>query len=89
VYSGRYTRFLAIRDAKICIFRYAGLMTSETILEASDTYQIIADSSVPGGRAIRCTVCYVKSYNPLHVEELYCGACRSSHARLARQLQAK
>jgi hypothetical protein len=71
------------------VVRYPGLMTSEIILEASDTYQIIEDPTVPGGRAIRCTVCYIKSYNPLHVKELYCGGCRSTHAALARRLQAK
>lgn len=64
-------------------------MASETIIETSDTYQIIADPSVPGGKAIRCKVCYIKSYNPRDVRELYCSPCRASHDTLARQLQAK
>jgi hypothetical protein len=62
-------------------------MTSETILERSDTYEIISDATVAGGRAIRCTVCYVKSYNPRDVRELYCSSCRSSHSILAAKLQ--
>jgi hypothetical protein len=62
-------------------------MTSEMILEMSDTYEIIEDASVPGGRAIRCTVCYIKSYNPRDVKELYCSSCRSSHASLAQRLK--
>ena len=71
------------------LFRYAEIMSGETILETSDTYEIVADASVPGGRAIRCTVCYIKSYNPRDVKELYCGSCRASHATLAQRLQVR
>jgi len=62
-------------------------MTSETILETTDTYQIIEEPSVVGGRAIRCQVCYIKSYNARDVKELYCSSCRASHVTLARRLQ--
>jgi hypothetical protein len=64
-------------------------MASETILTKSETYEIIEDKSVAGGRVIRCTVCYIKSYNPRDVQELYCSSCRSSHAALASRLQAR
>jgi len=64
-------------------------MTSETILTTSDTYEIIEEASVPGGKAIRCTVCYVKSYNPRDVKELYCSSCRSTHAALSSRLQVR
>ena len=71
------------------MIRYSGCMTSETILEMSDTYEIIEDPSVPGGKAIRCTVCYIKSYNPRDVRDLYCSSCRSSHASLSQRLQVR
>lgn len=64
-------------------------MSSEKVLEQSATYEIIDEPTAVGGRAIRCTVCYIKSYNPHDVKNRYCGSCRSSHNELSRRLQVK
>lgn len=79
--------FCSKEKHKMCPVRYSRSMSSEMILERSETYEIISDTSVAGGRAIRCTVCYVKSYNPRDVRELYCSSCRASHSMLAARLQ--